>query len=406
MHRKLQSTPRSVASIDAASAVLLSSAGPHGVEVVLRGIESGQFDWGHLLALAQREGATGVVWRQLRASRLPSVPDEYRLRFERLAAIASFHASHVEDRLRETLAAMADERVPVVLLKGAALAKTTYRSFSDRPMGDIDLLIDAADMDRALRAAQRARWLEGRGFFSPAAYAPHQHGAPLQDASGTRLQLELHTELFSRGHPFRITASDVRREATAVQGESTLVRAPSRLHRLLHVAIHFGWSHQMRFGCWRMIRDVSALTHDDPEVWEGLVRCAKEHRAATCCYWTLRIARDLGRVEVPDETLSELAPYVGDRKLNALARHLELQVLPNVAQCPSEQLRAMLWLAAIRPNRSRHGTARPYDPSVDPARQRTKPTVVWRLKNQARSVATWGRYLSRVLMSVGAVRVT
>ena len=61
------------------------------------------------------------------------------------------------EALRAILLRLSEASVPVVVLKGAALAALVYPSPTLRPMGDIDLLVHARDRDRAEALCTRAR---------------------------------------------------------------------------------------------------------------------------------------------------------------------------------------------------------------------------------------------------------
>src|SRR5262249_20405942 len=52
------------------------------------------------------------------------------------------------ERLRATLVRFAGASIPVIVLRGAALAALVYPSPTSRPIGDIDLLVHERDRDR------------------------------------------------------------------------------------------------------------------------------------------------------------------------------------------------------------------------------------------------------------------
>jgi len=58
--------------------------------------------------------------------------------------------------LARALRALNQADVPVMVLKGAALAQTVYPRLSQRPMGDADLLVRPEDRDRARGALEAA----------------------------------------------------------------------------------------------------------------------------------------------------------------------------------------------------------------------------------------------------------
>jgi hypothetical protein len=142
-----------------------------------------------------------------------------------------------------------------VLLKGAALASWAYRSFAERPMGDVDLLVDPAQAREAYEIARGIGWQWHEDLLPAERYERHHHLPPLYDASGVGTRLEVHTALLVEGHPFRLSDAEVRAESELLPDRTCEVRVPGVAHHLVHLAVHFGWSDMMRMGAWRTFRD-------------------------------------------------------------------------------------------------------------------------------------------------------
>src|SRR5204862_4976367 len=95
--------------------------------------------------------------------------------------------------------------------------------------------------------------------------------------------------------------------------------------------------------------------------WNALVARAAATRGATCCYWTLRLARDLTGVSVPDWVLAALSPRLPESVLRRLTRYFAQQSLPTPeAVINSVSLGRALWTLGVRPRRQRHGSSRPW----------------------------------------------
>jgi len=129
----------------------------------------------------------------------------------------------------------------------------------------------------------------------------------------------------------------------------------------LHAALHFAWSHEMTFGAFRTLRDVERILAASRIDWAALVRQAQDAHGATCCYWTLRLARDLAGVPVPTDVLVQLAPRLPRRVLRALTRFFAEHALPNPDFIVSSvSLSRALWTLGIQPRRQGHGRSRPW----------------------------------------------
>jgi hypothetical protein len=366
----MQAHPASTASIGVDSALVaqlpsesaliaLSAAGPEADDA-LRALLEKPLDWNGVLGLAARERAMGPLALRLQALRPTTVPMEAIARIQRLAMVSEFQLRSMHERLGTILDLFQRNGIESLLLKGAGLAYSVYDRPTDRPMGDIDLLVREECAQQAWDLALTAGWVRRRDVSQERSYEDHQHLPPLEDADGLQVGLELHIALFTHQAPFRLPATQIWDRARRVQVGSRTALVPSAEDQLLHAALHFGWSHEMTFGTWRTLRDVERLTVTGID-WDTFVRSARESRGATCCYWTLRLARDLAGARVPETVLSELSPKLPGRLRGVLARSFARQSLPLPGAPPaSVSMSRALWTLAISPRRQGHGKSRPW----------------------------------------------
>lgn len=361
-------------------------------------------DWPRLLAFAQRVGAGVALARAVAAADGGSLPLPVQAAVRRLGMAGTFAQRYLLDRLRQSLGALAEAGIPVMPIKGAAHLLADPERAMARTMGDIDLLVPAADRARARTVLLGVGWaastLEARTDF----YAQHHHLPPLDDARGTGLSLEVHSEPFPAGHPFGMAAEALWSGATAAPALAGVL-LPAPRPALLHACIHFAWAHMAESGAWRLVHDVAALGSAPGFDWEAFVGEARAARARTACYWSLRLAGELGGIAVPAATLAALAPRQPRIVRERLMRHLVLQTLEDTP-CPSRLLRRGLWQAMLEPRREGHGSARPWardavfgSPEGEPAPGEGDEGAMARLRRAAAAV----RYLSRALGG-GAVR--
>lgn len=380
--------------------LLLLAAGPRSTDAEVASLlASHPVDWPALLALADRERATGVLWRRLREHPLPTLTDEWRAPFERVAMIGDFTASYLQQRLGETMAALNATNVDALLLKGAALAVSVYGSFVERPMGDVDLAVAGSDAERAFSTFQTAGWNWNAQEFPREKYRGHHHFPPLLDSRGMDVRLELHTELFVSGSPFALSVSQLFRDGREVAIGKGRAIIPSPEHLLLHTCIHYTWSHMMLFGAWRAFRDVIALA-DAGLDWEKFVAEAARYRASSSCFWTLRLAERLAGAALPTEVMARLQRSTSPRLLAVSERHAVREMFPSLDGCPSQWLRRRLWELSIRPGASGHGSVRPWELD-DMAPENVNPDQrevgMVRAARHLPRLGAWARY-ARTLM--------
>ena len=380
--------------------LLLSAGGPEN-DHRLRELLGALVDWERLCALATRERAEPVLYERLRAvsagrGALPAGAAP----LERLARVSQFRMMHLEQRLGESLAALARERVDAMLLKGAALALTVYGSFVRRPMSDLDLLVrgGGAVAGRARATLLASGWVTTDLEQLQEFFEGHQHLPALEDARGTGVQLELHTALFFEGHPFRLSPEDIWSRATPIIAFGQRTSVPSVHDQVLHLCLHFAWSHMMATGAWRAFRDLHTLVCTGAIVWDDFVALAQASRGASCCYWTFRLARELSGVRVPDAVMEALKPPVPEFALQRLASHFAANLFPTEPVCPSVAMAYTMWRMGVRPRWSGHGKVRPWDRTDDLLfDETTRMSGARRLAEHMRNARGWARYARAVL---------
>jgi hypothetical protein len=189
----------------------------------------------------------------------------------------------------------------------------------------------------------------------------HHHLVGLVDPMGLNLVLEVHRAMLSSTGPFLLDETEVWRDARAVMLGSSEAWVPSDQHQLLHLCVHFAWSHMFIAGIGRTVRDVATLLERGEVDWDGFIALARRTRATSCAYWTLAMSRTLAEARVPDAVLKSLRPPGPMALADALERAQIMSAL--LGACPSIHLLRSMWSAAIRPGASGHGHARPWQVS-------------------------------------------
>jgi hypothetical protein len=380
--------------------LLLATAGGPGVDELIVRLAAGPIDWTLFLQLAAAERAEAIV--SARLARLGvAVPATIRRDLKSMAIRSDLRMTTLSHRLDQTVSALANAGIPVVLLKGAALGRTAYGSLPRRPMLDLDLLIPEDRRREARAVALATDWVPTEFEHQVEFYQGHYHLAPLRDGLGLSFNLELHTALFAPGHPFDWPVRSLWERSLPLEGSPARVPAPEDL--LLHIVLHFSWSHLTRFGPWRTFRDVRVLTVDHGVDWDRFTVLARASRGASAAYWTLRLARLFAGVAIPAEVERALRPQLPTRLLPVLDRHFSGQWCALGAPCPSVRLERWLWRLAVRPNRSGHGRAVPWMRDAlfrDPLFPRVAESVDRKLVRHLSNSGRYLRYLHRLFLGI------
>jgi Uncharacterised nucleotidyltransferase/Protein of unknown function (DUF5672) len=264
-------------------------------------------DWHAILRRVERWGMVPLVSTNLRqAVHSSQVPIQVMERLRNLNHRDTIHGVARRELLRTALLRFSESGVPVIVLKGAALAALVYPFPALRPMRDIDLLVHRRDMERVEAVLHSLR-------DAPAAGSNASSGNPPLDPKRLAL-LDIRQDIFSAwiaadGLPSarRIPIADFWERARPAQIESvtTLVFSPEDL--LLYLAFHLtvatGFVGQVRTLC-----DIGELCRccGNTFEWSQLVSRAGCYDIQKPLYYALCLAREMVGAGVPSEVLREL----------------------------------------------------------------------------------------------------
>jgi hypothetical protein len=365
---------------------------------VAAALQDPSLDWDALFTLARREKAIGALAELVDRAPEGSVPPAARAQLAALVRAMQFRMLRLQQLLIAALDTLAEQGIDVVLLKGAGVVATVYGSFTARPMYDLDLLVRPEQAEAAWNALRAAGWRYDAARYPQSFYETHRHFPPLDDPEGTGLVLELHTAPTDTA--VHLPAEVVWRDARTVELHGRRVFVPQPEQQVLHLAVHFAWSHGLAKASWRTFRDLrQILTHTPPD-WDVLIEQATAARAGTSCYWTLRLARSLAGVAAPLDVMRRLRPPRPERVLRILERHYAASLFAaNPASCPSIRVAQLLWSAGMAPRWSGHGDARPWHRGEvwAEAHGADRPLLMERLRGQVARSVRWARYLAALV---------
>ena len=194
-------------------------------------------NWGDLPAMAEAHGLAPLLYVHLSEAGAP-IPVEAR---QRLFAASIQHREANRARFRalgEILDAFEHAAIPVVVLKGAALAHLLYRSPGLRPLSDLDLLVDGAEAARAQSV------LSSIGFIAPASPTSRRlmshHHLPLamRQTGGHVIQVEIHTDALSRDSDASLPMSRLKGPLQTFVVEGRTAHALGHADMLSHLCRH------------------------------------------------------------------------------------------------------------------------------------------------------------------------
>lgn len=247
--------------------------------------------WEELRTIARERGAAPLLFHRLRHR--SGVPSDAlaALRGDYLAAAAE--SAHRDAWLGRLLRRLRAGGAEVLVLKGAWLAEAVYERPALRPMGDVDLLLRAADLDRARDLLLADGFRQRRLSPFESVVTGRHHLLPFSAGGAGAHKVELHFQLTPRhiGMLEPLGAWERSRPAT-VAGSPVRALCPEDL--LTHVAVHACLQHRLAGGLPALL-DADALLRAAGGAldWEGLERRARAEGSAPSVALLLALAAEL-----------------------------------------------------------------------------------------------------------------
>jgi hypothetical protein len=299
--------------------------------------------WGSLLDVARAEGVAPLLYHAVRGEGLLPSTVEQTLRGDYFAN-ASRNVLLLR-ALEDALQALERESVPVITLKGAALAETVYGNVAVRPMGDLDLLVRERQVPTAARVLLELGYRSGqRGPFD--VQDIHSNQLLLRRGDSSSEVIEIHWQLFWFPYYRRVVPVEwFWTTALPVDLGKTegLMLAPEAhvLHLCGHLLHHHGSD-----GAFRLLwmHDVAALVmYYAKEIdWEEVLDRAQAYQLVQPVQQILTRVKAIWSVPIPAEVMGRLRgmrPSPGERQalewLTETSASMETYALAGLASMPT-----------------------------------------------------------------------
>lgn len=269
-------------------------------------------DRGAFHAYAMRQGVLGLVLSAFR-SRAPHGFDAATSSAITAPLRTLAQQARLWDMERDrVLALLAREGLSPVLLKGAALRLTTYRNPVERPVGDLDLLVPDAEMDRVVERLVAAGYRMPDSQAVIDGFRDHHFHLPLHHPNG--FEAELHWALTPDVSTHRLDAREFIARAERVEFGGGVARVPCAEHMVLHLSSQNTEDH---FSKLRRLVDLDRVITAHPIDWDAVVAEARRGGLGAPVALSLQLSHRLLGTAVPSDLVRRLG--VGRAAQAALA---------------------------------------------------------------------------------------
>lgn len=189
----------------------------------------------HWAGLSEKEISLSVYYHLKKLSLLDSIPARINRKLENhFLSNTGYNILHLEN-LAQLIKRLKEKRIPVIILKGAALCDTVYPHVGIRAFCDLDILVPQKNLPEMIAV------LKHLGYSISFTQARHHFTAFRR--SNRSLPLEVHWDLVNPASPFQkyafhLSLNKIWQDAVPLQirGIEALWLSPE--HQLIYLSIH------------------------------------------------------------------------------------------------------------------------------------------------------------------------
>jgi hypothetical protein len=259
-------------------------------------------DWQRIVELAQEQGVAPMLCARLQTLgvTLPATTAQ-QLREYYLACV--MRNTWLFDEVGKILRALQAAGIPVIPLKGVCLAEAVYGNLALRQMGDVDLLVQPANLATALEVLRTLEYAAAQPFEIEGQRQVQHHMPPLSKRGGGAT-LELHWTIAAPRSNIRFEENDLdqlwsRANPAIIGGVQVLVLSPTDL--LLHLCLHASVHHRFNGFGLRSFWDMALVIRRYGEQinWAQFTTRAQQWGIANGAHLALQLTEEWTGVVIP-----------------------------------------------------------------------------------------------------------
>ena len=270
----------------------------------LRPLVQRELNWDYLFATAQAHGLLPLLHKHL-TSAADLIPNHLLSRLKRESVANSQNVLHLIAKQLRVYKLFKESNIPIALFKGPLLAQMAYGEISLRQAGDIDILINRRDFERA-RVLLESLGYEMSPRLTPAQLASHlSNHCELQFMRDEWFTVvDLHWDLAPRSFVFNLHADEIMSRLQTVSLAGTAVETFSPEDLVLYLSMH-GAKH-----LWRRLEWIASLAESlraTPNLnWDLVVQRAEQAHATRMLALGLRLVEKFSDVSIPPHVLAQV----------------------------------------------------------------------------------------------------
>ncbi|HTT23852.1 MAG TPA: nucleotidyltransferase family protein [Candidatus Sulfotelmatobacter sp.] len=263
-----------------------------------RELLSPSLHWPVLLDRAKTHGVYPLVYRNLEQLGLSQVPHTVQIELKHAYMANALRNQLLAEDLADILRLLGQAGIPVIPLKGVALAESLYGDRDSRVCSDLDLLVPPAYCQRAIEIIIAAGYPDvyQEDFFRKLALRHGRHYSFQRDDPARSTYIELHWRLMQYSSRDSDIVKDLWAEARLTQCCGVPCYVLSREWEVLYLAFHAA---HHRWECLKWLVDFDQLCKSRPPDWQPVKDKAEQFELELVLGQTLAVCSHLLGTPLP-----------------------------------------------------------------------------------------------------------
>jgi putative nucleotidyltransferase-like protein len=320
-------------------------------------------EWEDIICQSDRNGVAPLLYMRLKAlSQKTTIPDSVLKKLRKKYVYTAWKNKQLNHELSQMLSLLNNHGIPVIVIKGAALAELLYQNIALRPMNDVDLVVKKKDLQKIDKILSSSE-------FSNTTQSLHSKRknkwVPIITYMNRVKSFDLHTRLFElpKHNPWENAAP------ASVASTDTLILGLEDffLHLCLHVHRHLYMVGITKLIWWYDIAEWIKLYRKKLD-WEYMVGIAQKYNVEADIHRILHVVNEwfgghvplkaLSRFKSNGKTISILDAFYPAKNSKAVHKKIQTQYrqldlfLSSFSTIPSVRNKIYHFLRTIFPSRT------------------------------------------------------
>jgi hypothetical protein len=208
---------------------------------VRRSIANG-IDWAVFYQLTLRHRVTPTVWKVLKAAAASDIPFDFVTLAEKYTQVNARRNLELASTIVLLTRLFHQNGIRSIVLKGIGFAVQAYHEWASRHAGDIDLFVDAHDLNGAVNLLKASGFRRMEYDIDPLSKKfkifMKGNNQILYSDPARHIGIELHWRLFPQQHLLPLTFNAAWQDSQSIAMANSTLHTLSRHHTLLHACCH------------------------------------------------------------------------------------------------------------------------------------------------------------------------